>query len=144
MNFDISIPTDTQGFYSLECPYCHERFKAQAGDIDSEEILELYCPNCGLVAGNSEFIPSEVVNHAMTLAMNYAKNEMFNSLNKTSKKLKKTGISMSVKKPKEEVPQLLTEDENLEQVELNCCDKIIKVYVDQKVTNIYCPFCGVN
>ncbi|MEH7218093.1 hypothetical protein [Bacillus toyonensis] len=144
MKLDISIPTDSQGFYSLECPYCHERFKAQAGDIDSEEILELYCPSCGLVADNSEFISSEVVKHAMTLAMNYVQNEIFNSLSKTSKKIKGSGLSMSVNKPKEEVPQLLTEDENLEQVELNCCDKIIKVYEDQKVTNIYCPFCGVN
>ncbi|PGO77486.1 hypothetical protein CN980_11765 [Bacillus cereus] len=144
MNIEIKIPTDSEGFYSLECPYCHEKFKAQAGDIDSEEVLELYCPICGLTADNSSFTPSEVLEHAMTLAMNYAQNEIFNAFKKSSKNLKGSGISMSLNKPKEEVPKLLTEDENLEQVELNCCNKIIKLNVAQKATNVYCLFCGVN
>ncbi|PFE70769.1 hypothetical protein CN316_11375 [Bacillus cereus] len=144
MDFKINIPTDCQGFYSLSCPYCHENFKVQAGDIDSEEVLELYCPICGLTADNSKFTPPEVLEHAMTIAMNYAQNEIFNVFKGSSKNLKGSGIHMSINKPKEEVPSLLVEDENLEQVELNCCNKIIKLNVAQIATIVYCPFCGVN
>lgn len=144
MDSKISIPTDSQGFYSLECPHCHERFKSEAGDIDSEETLELFCPICGLVADNNSFIPPAVIEHAMTIAMNYMQNEIYNSFKKTSRNLKGSGLSMSVNKPKEEIPNLLTEDENLEAFELNCCNKVIKVNIDQKISNVYCPFCGVN
>ncbi|MEW5567672.1 hypothetical protein [Rossellomorea marisflavi] len=144
MDFKIDIPTDSEGFYSLECPYCNERFKANASDYESEDTLELFCPSCGLVGERSNFIPNEVIEHAETLAANFMKQEIYNSFKKTSRKTKGFGISFDMKKPKAEEPKLLKEDEDLEQIELQCCDKIIKVNIDQMVSNVYCPFCGVN
>ncbi|MFD1735409.1 hypothetical protein ACFSCX_02420 [Bacillus salitolerans] len=144
MDFKIDIPTDSDGFYSLRCPHCKGRFKASAGDIDADNTLELFCPSCGLVGKSSSFIPSEVIEHAETLALNYMQQEIYKSLKKTSRKMKGSGMSLDVKRPREETPKLLTEDEKLEQIELHCCDKIIKVNMDQIVSNVYCPFCGVN
>ncbi|MEY8757932.1 hypothetical protein AB9M93_26175 [Peribacillus frigoritolerans] len=144
MEFKIDIPTDSEGFYSLNCPHCSERFKAQGGDMDSEEVYELFCPSCGLIADKSKFLPPEIIDHAETLAANYAEQEIYKSLKKTGLKLKGSGIKMKLNKPKEKAPQILTEDENLEQVNLICCNKIIKVNIDHKLSNVFCPFCGVN
>lgn len=144
MDFKISIPTDSMGFYTLECPHCKGRFKAQAGDIEAEDTLELFCPSCGLVGESSRYLPSDLIEHAQTIALNYMQQEMFNSLKKTSRKMKGSPISFRVEKPKEEAPKLLTEDEDLEQVELHCCNKTIKINMDQKFSNVYCPYCGVN
>ncbi|MGE7022105.1 hypothetical protein [Solibacillus cecembensis] len=49
-----------------------------------------------------------------------------------------------MKKPKEKAPKLLAENEDLEIIDLNCCDKTITVNLDHKVANVYCPFCGVS
>jgi uncharacterized Zn-finger protein len=134
VDIEIKIPNDSEGFYSLECPYCNERFKANSSDFDAEDTLELFCPSCGLVEERSSFIPKDVIEHAETLALNFMEQEFYNSFKKT----------FDIKRPKEEVPKLLTENEDLEQIELHCCDKIIKVDIDHMVSNVYCPFCGVN
>ncbi|WP_257208781.1 hypothetical protein [Bacillus sp. AFS031507] len=140
----ISIPTDSEGFYSLQCPHCKERFKTTSEDYDAEDTLELFCPSCGLAGASSSFIPKDVIEHAQIIALNYVQQEIFKSFKKTSHKMKGSGMTFHLKKPKEESPKLLTEDEDLEKVELYCCDKTIKVNIDQKVSNVYCPFCGVN
>jgi uncharacterized Zn-finger protein len=144
MDFKIDIPTDSEGFYSLQCPHCKERFKASSGDINAEDTLELFCPACGLAGASSSFVPKDIIENAQTLALNYMHQEIYKTFKKTSRKFKGVGMTFSVKRPKEEITKLLTEDEDLEQVGLLCCDKIIKVNIDQKVANVYCPFCGVN
>ncbi|WP_233880303.1 hypothetical protein [Virgibacillus halodenitrificans] len=144
MEQKITIPTDSEGYYSLECPYCKEKFKALGGDIDAEDTLELFCPSCGLVDDSDRFIPDDVIEHAQTLAMNYVKQQLTKTFKKASRKMKGSGLTLEFKKLKEEQPNLLTEDEKLEKVEFHCCNKIIKVQADQSIGNIYCPFCGVN
>ncbi|WP_077358970.1 hypothetical protein [Virgibacillus halodenitrificans] len=144
MNEEISIPSDSEGFYSLECPYCGERFKALGGDIDAEDTLEIYCPSCGLADDSNSFIPQDVIEHAQTIAMNYMKQEMNKTFGKAKRSMKGSGISFDFKKMKEEKPKELTEDETMEQVKLHCCDKTIKVHGDQTTDTIYCPYCGVN
>ncbi|GIN59947.1 hypothetical protein J8TS2_42660 [Lederbergia ruris] len=144
MEQKITIPTDSEGFYSLECPYCKEIFKALGGDIDSEDTLELFCPSCGLVDDSNKFISDNIIEHAQTLAMNYMKQQLNKTFKKASRKMKGSGLTLDFKNLKEEPPNLLTEDEKLEQVQLHCCNKTIKVHADQTIDNIYCPFCGVN
>ncbi|WHZ58775.1 hypothetical protein [Metabacillus hrfriensis] len=144
MNFQIPIPTDSEGFYSLRCPHCKGRFKAQAGDIDAEETIDLFCPSCGLMAESSNFTPPEIIEHATIIVKNYAQEQMFKAFKQSSKKLKGSGIKIKVTKPKEELPKILTEDENLEEITLICCDKTIKLDLDQIASVVYCPYCGVN
>ncbi|MDZ5712782.1 hypothetical protein [Jeotgalibacillus haloalkalitolerans] len=142
MDKEISIPTDSEGFYSLQCPHCKTRFKGYAGDHDSIDYIELYCPSCGLSSNKSSFTPKDVIDHAITIARNYIQQEFYNTLKKSTKG--KNGLSFKGKKPRLETPKLLTEDEILEQIELHCCEKIIKVNIDQIASNVYCPYCGVN
>lgn len=144
MNFNIEIPTDSEGFYSLECPHCRERYKVSSIDIDAEDTIELFCPSCGLSGEKSDFISKDIIEHAETLALNYATQEIFNAFKKTNNKRRGFGISFDMKKPMQQQPKLLKEDEKLEKIELYCCDKVIKINIDHKVSNVYCPFCGVN
>ena len=58
--------------------------------------------------------------------------------------MKGSSVIFDYKKLNEENPMKLTEDERLEQVELLCCNRTIKVHADQTRETIYCPFCGVN
>lgn len=144
MEEKISIPTDSEGYYSLECPYCKEVFKASGNDVDGEETWELFCPFCGLVEDSNSFIPDEVIEHAKTLALNYMKQQLNKTFKKTSRSMKGSSVIFDYKKLNEENPMKLTEDERLEQVELLCCNRTIKVHADQTRETIYCPFCGVN
>nr|WP_202411507.1 hypothetical protein [Halobacillus halophilus] len=114
------------------------------GDIDAEDTLDLFCPTCGLVDDSVNFTPKDVIEHTEALAMNYMNRELNKMFKKTSRNMKGSGISFKYKKLKEEKPKLLTEDENMEQVELHCCDKTIKIHADQSRETIYCPYCGVN
>ncbi|QHE52784.1 TFIIB-type zinc ribbon-containing protein [Pontibacillus sp. HMF3514] len=144
MNEKISIPTDSEGYYSLECPYCGERFKSLGGDIDSEDTLELFCPSCGLVDESNSFVSQDVIEHAQTLAINHLKQQLNKTFKNTNRNMKGSGISFDFKEMKEEQPKELKEDEQLDQIELHCCEKTIKVHADQTRETIYCPFCGVN
>ncbi|MGV3240798.1 hypothetical protein ACEF17_11955, partial [Streptococcus hyovaginalis] len=75
---------------------------------------------------------------------NYMKQQLNKSFTKTSRSMKGPGLTFDFEKHKEKQPNLLTGDENLEKVALQCCNKTIKVQADQTIENIYCPFCGVN
>jgi|SRR5690625_284079 len=144
MNEKISVPTDSEGYYSLECPYCKDRFKAFGGDVDEEDTLELFCPYCGLVKESNSFLPEEVIKYAQALAMNYVKQQINKTFKKTSRQVRGKGIRFDFKKLKEEQPEQLIEDDKLELIELHCCDKSIKVYEEQTLDTIFCPYCGVN
>ena len=144
MDFQINIPTDNDGFYSLECPYCQDKFKLLPADRDNVDVLELFCPYCGLVKEKSSFIPQEIIDHFQTVAANQVRKEMYQAFKKPKSKKKKSALTFEMKKPKEEPPALLTEDEELEQVKMICCNKVIKAKMIQNVSNLYCPYCGVN
>ncbi len=48
----FSIHSDEDGFVSLQCPFCKEKFKLTTQDIENEHILSIFCPHCGLTEGN--------------------------------------------------------------------------------------------
>lgn len=74
INLEISMPTDSDGFILLQCPLCGEYFKLTPDDIRADDVLQIWCPNCGLISDN--FLPEEV----KELALRKIKNEV-NSVN---------------------------------------------------------------
>jgi uncharacterized Zn-finger protein len=145
VDFSISIPSDDDGFISRQCPHCGYQFKMTIMDIENEEILELFCPYCGLPSDVSETHPDEVIEQAYIMATNYAYSkidDIFKGLeNKSSNKLFefKRGASL----PQED-QKVLFEKEEMELFDLKCCDKKIKANDSIAVSGIYCPFCGVK
>lgn len=67
----LSIPTDDDGFVLLRCPKCGEFFKLPPSDIESDDVLEIHCPQCGLISENYftddviELAQNKVLNHVM-------------------------------------------------------------------------------
>ena len=66
----ILIPTDDDGFVLLRCPKCGEYFKLFSEDMQREEVLDIHCPQCGLISEN--YITDDVIELAQ------AKMEMVN------------------------------------------------------------------
>lgn len=144
MEFKITIPTDTDGYHTLECPFCNDSFKTAASDYDIEDIYELFCPYCGLIDNKSIFIPQKVIDHTMDIALNVMNDAMNNSLKKMKRSSKKSGMKFDYKPQKNNAPREITEeDDELQEVRLSCCGKFIKIYSHYDLEVIYCPYCGV-
>ncbi|XWK91712.1 MAG: hypothetical protein U7127_30825 (plasmid) [Phormidium sp.] len=144
--FQITIPSDNDGFVTLQCPFCEDRFKLTVTDFEREDIIEIFCPYCGLRHQHSHFLRDEVIEQAHTVANNYAKsmiNEWVKKLERNFKGSK--NVKFKADKPlKMEVQKILFEQEELETVNLNCCQITAKTRFLNKVIGIYCPCCGVR
>lgn len=64
-SFEISIPCDDDGFVLLQCPKCGEFFKLRPSDIESDEVLDIYCPLCGL--SSEEYFTQDVIDLAIAM-----------------------------------------------------------------------------
>jgi hypothetical protein len=140
---EFSIPIDDEGFVSLQCPFCHEAFKVTAGDFESEDIYQLYCPYCGLVAEDG-FHTDDMQEHALNLVEN-ERNSMMNQFGKELESMFSGNDLISFKAEKNlpiKQPKTLIEPTDMYEVDLKCCDKKIKL--QYRVNGAYCPFCGVK
>lgn len=145
MEIPISIPTDSDGYYTLECPFCKDAFKLSANDYDMEETIELFCPYCGLVNDKNNFISQKVKDQAMELANNHAIDLINESLKQMKRNMKSSNMKMEIKPLKKEQPSEIIENDNeLEELHLSCCNKYIKVTSTFDFDTIYCPYCGVS
>lgn len=145
-SLSISVPADNDGFVSFNCPHCEKRFKLLVADYESDDVINLFCPACGLPDQASEFISKEAKEAAIALAKNLLMgkvDEMFKGLEKSfrgssSIQMKRTGgLPMEPEK-------VLTEENDLERVHFACCKRDIKIHMIEKAGVIYCPYCGVN
>lgn len=82
-SFTIKIPCDEDGFVLLQCPQCGEFFKLRPNDYESDDVLEVCCPACGIVSDS--YLTEDVVDLAMTIA----KNKAFEAIHKEMKKLER-------------------------------------------------------
>ena len=142
--FEISIPSDNDGYCLLQCPTCGEFFKIQPSDYEDEGVLEIFCPACGLAGEN--YITEDVMELAMTKAQNFADVLIYNEFKKLEKKLK--GGPVTFKAGSKPIP----EPENpiragIEALTISlflCCKRKTKIKPMLKISGCYCPFCGVK
>jgi uncharacterized Zn-finger protein len=67
VSFKITVPSDNDGFITLQCPFCDDRFKLTVEDFQREDILEIFCPYCGLRHQHNHFLRDEVIEQAKLL-----------------------------------------------------------------------------
>lgn len=141
----INIPTDSDGFISLQCPFCKDKFKLTSQDFQSDELTYIFCPYCGLQDKLNNFITDEVREQIKIIAMNEAKSMINNSFKRLQRKTKSnTFLSLKLNKSlKMEQENILFEIDSLEIAQLNCCKLTIKVDSLAKLSGIYCPLCGL-
>lgn len=139
---NLEIPTDSEGFVSMQCPFCNERFKLTASFINEIYIDELYCPYCGLQHSFDNFLTDEVIELARAKMKNMAMdfiNENIKSLNNSfSNGCLKVNINKEFNNVNE--PEVI-ESDDMYQKTLNCCKFDVKL--NENIDGCYCPKCGV-
>lgn len=140
-SISISIPTDDDGFVLLRCPKCGEYFKLSADDIQSEEVLDIHCPQCGLISDN--YMTDDVIELAQAKAINHLLDNFYGEMKKIERKTRNSIVKIKANKPKkeEEIPIRLAID-SMDIVDLECCNRQAKIRHLLNYCGCYCPYCG--
>jgi len=144
VSFKLSIPTDNEGYVTFECPFCNDKFKLEVTEVKRDDVINLYCPYCGLLEEVNTFFPKKVIEQAKIIASNYVK-EILNDYMGNLEKIFKNDKIISIKTQKinlENEKELFEITDNFESIEFNCCNSKAKVNVIEKL-GTYCPYCGV-
>lgn len=145
-NFVISKQSDIEGFSSLKCSLCGEDFKLRTHEVQDDDVIELFCPNCGIPSPVSSYYTADIIEHAETLVMNEA-TEMLNDLFKDFERSTRKNKNLTFKRGKPLVtkqPRIMFEIDDLEQIEFLCCNRTAKLSLLSKTIKPFCPYCGVN
>jgi rRNA maturation endonuclease Nob1 len=133
--FTITFETNSDGYFTYECPFCESRFKLKSAEIqdDTAVIVEIFCPYCGLTNAINQFYTKEVIKHVQQLAKNDAIDRINEKARGIIKPLKKEPISVVV------------EVDTVEQeFECRCCKRHVKVPYNAGASKIFCAYCGVD
>lgn len=137
----VSIPTDDDGFVLLRCPKCGEYFKLPPSDIESEEVLEIHCPQCGLVSEN--YLTDDVIELAQAKVLNQVLGNFYSEMKKLERKTRNSMLKIKTNKPKEEEENPIRATINsMEIVCFDCCDRQAKIRHLLNYCGCYCPYCG--
>lgn len=142
-SFEISIPSDNDGYVLLQCEHCGSFFKATPDDIEDDGVLQIFCPCCGLCSENH--ITEDVSELAETIISNQINQMIFKQFKDLERHSNNIISFKAGKKPhyKAEEPIRSGIDE-LKIVDFECCHRTAKIKPLLKMTGCYCPFCGVK
>lgn len=142
--FEVSIPTDQDGYILLKCNFCGTLFKITADDYNDESSIRLYCPSCGLVSDN--YLTEDVIELASVKLENYAIDLIYDAFKSIERKTKHSIIQVNAgKRPDhKEENHIKTGVDCLTIIDFRCCNKSAKIKPLLKMTGCYCPFCGVK
>ena len=138
---EISIPTDDDGFVLLRCQKCGEYFKLPPSDIESDEVIDIHCPLCGLISDT--YITEDVIELAQAKAINEFFDTFYKEMKSLERKSKNSLIQIKANKPKleDEIPIRSTID-SMEIVDFECCKRQGKIRHLLNYCGCYCPYCG--
>lgn len=141
---EISIPADNDGFILMQCPLCGEFFKLRPADYNAEDVIEIWCPCCGLKADN--YFTDDVIELAMKKTTNYANDLIYSKMKDFETLFKKSDVSFKVdRRPRREVEYpIRCGIEDLDIEKYACCNREAKIKPIYKLCGSYCPFCGVR
>ena len=139
----ISMPIDKDGLVMIRCPYCGEFFKVDADDYEADDVLDLWCPCCGLIADC--FLPPEVIELAKAMVVNKFKSDL-------SQELSKIGASSSCNSilsfklessfEKERENNLIPSVDAFEPIRCDHCGRETQVKPLARYIGGFCALCG--
>ena len=139
----ISIPLDEDGFMLMQCPSCGAYFKVRSDDFEAEDVLELWCPLCGLK--HDSYWPSEVLELAKAKVMNQVFDAFDMEMRKVGKSLSRQPfIKMTVTSNllhKREC-EILPAVDAYELTTCSFCGRSEKIRPLPKYVGAFCSFCG--
>ncbi|MDT2471676.1 TFIIB-type zinc ribbon-containing protein [Enterococcus avium] len=142
LTFEVSIPSDSEGFVILQCSLCGEFFKMTPTDLEDDSQLQVWCPSCGL--NPDSLFTDEVVEIATKMVNNHV-TDLLNDFSKELSKTFKNGnikYKSSSKIKKDSIDPLISRINNLEIQTYECCHQEAKISPSLKLEGGYCPFCG--
>lgn len=143
VTFEIAIPSDNDGYVLLQCEYCGEYFKCAPHDMESDEILHIYCPSCGLIS--ESYITEDVIRLANAMIENYIQDTLYDFSKKVERQFSHNKFVKykAGRKPKKEYePPVYSTIEDLVEYNYRCCDRSAKINPLLKMSVSFCPFCG--
>lgn len=143
VTFEISIPSDNDGYILLQCGNCGEYFKCTPQDIKSDEVLNIFCPNCGLIS--ESYITADVIQLANATITNYIQDTLYEFSKKMEKQFSHNKFVKykAGRRPKKEFePPIYSTIEDLVECSYKCCDRSAKINPLLKMSVSFCPFCG--
>ena len=144
IKMEISIPADNDGYILLQCPICGDYFKIKPRDYEDDDVLEIYCPCCGLCSDN--YITEDVLELALAMTKNVATELIYNEMKKWELQFKGSGLTFKAgRKQKPEPENLISIGiEALIITNFFCCKRSAKIKPMLRISGCYCPFCGVK
>lgn len=140
--FTIEIPCDDDGFVLLQCPKCGELFKLKSESYESDDVLEVSCPSCGLSSDN--YLTDDVIELAQAKAKNMAAKLVGKEMKKLEKKVKGVSVSLNSDFKLEEESILQPSVDALEIVCCEQCERMAKISKLLIMSSFVCPLCGVS
>lgn len=143
-SFTIKIPCDEDGFVLLQCPQCGEFFKLRPNDYESDDVLEVCCPACGIVSDS--YLTEDVVDLAMTIAKNKAFEAIRKEMKKLERQTKGKAVSFKAGRPPrpDDEPVLQPSIDALAITTCRHCGMQSKVSRLLSMSMYVCPLCGVS
>lgn len=143
-SFSIEIPTDSDEYFRVCCPYCRNNFKISAPEFRETDVINIFCPICGLVDELNSFFSDEVIKKALAIAQNYVEETIYQMFKNFERKTNGNSFFKfdAGKKPVASEPELYELDDHLTIVHKKCCDSHFKVTELDKWLDPYCVYCG--
>lgn len=140
----IQIPTDEDGFVLLQCPLCGTFFKLSAKEMESDEVIEIFCPSCGLKSRS--YLTQDVIKTALAKATNYMLDAVHEGFKKLERNFNNQYVEFSAgPKPKHEIEgKVHLGIDALDIEKYPCCEREVKIDSILLLCGSYCPYCGVR
>ena len=148
LRFNISIPSDEDGCVLFQCPNCGELFKVVVDEYESDSVLDIHCPLCGLISDN--FFTPDVIDLALSKTANVVVPELEELLKKELGGKGNDHVSFSVKSYNEEEPEIPIRQairaaiEALQIATCHDCGREAKVSPALAMSAYTCPLCGIG
>ena len=142
-DFAIEVPCDDDGFVLLQCPQCGELFKLRPSDYESDEVLEVSCPACGI--SSDSYLTEEAIELALAIAKNKALAALHSEMKRLERKTKGKAISFKAGEPPRPDNELELQPavDALKAVSCRSCGKQSKISLLLSMSMFTCPLCGV-
>lgn len=136
-----TLESDENGLVTLQCDRCKARFKMDCTYLDDElDDNEICCPSCGISEKLNTFWPEEVIEAAKRIAIMEAEQMLTDALKGFKSKHIKVKTS-SVQRVDTNI-KFKNKDYDMQQVQLECCNKKIALMSLDIMAGFYCPYCG--
>lgn len=142
----IAIPADEDGYVSFNCPYCKQRFKLRSDEFKKNNVINLFCPICGLIHELNHFYSKEFIEKALGIAEQEAM-ELIHDMLKGFERKNSRNKFLKFKagpKPKVNIKEIYDNIDELVEVKVKCCKNHLKVTELDKMIGVYCSYCGVK